>query len=100
MGGWGGPLPDDVRCLPHVAGGGYVHFPPAPDVTEGGENSMVVYVTPETVPEQTLALCLRITELGYGLDGPHQVATLVVGLEAKTGQYGSMPGNTPCTKVR
>ena len=99
MGGWAGPLPEEIRCLPYVAHGSYSHQPPAPDVYEGGTNSVMVTVVPETLPEQTLALCQRITELGYGLDGPRQISFLSVGNGSETGNYVSMPGMGPCTKI-
>ncbi|MFF2628347.1 hypothetical protein ACFVUN_21570 [Kitasatospora griseola] len=100
LGGWVAPLPDEIRCLPHIDHGAYSHTPPAADVQEGGQNAVTVTVTPDTTPDQTLALCLRITELGYGLDGPHQVAFLSVGNGEETGHYTSMPGQAPCLKIR
>ncbi|MFI9788379.1 hypothetical protein ACIHEI_33445 [Kitasatospora sp. NPDC051984] len=97
MGGWEGPLPDEIRCLPHIEHGTYSHIPPAADVYEGGTNAVSVTVTSDTTRDQALAVCLRITELGYGLGGPHQVSMLQV--SGANGHYMSIPGQEPCYKV-
>ncbi|MFJ5925858.1 hypothetical protein ACIQF6_24940 [Kitasatospora sp. NPDC092948] len=100
MGGWAGPLPEEIRCLPHVDHGTYSHHPPEANVQEGGENAVSVNVTPDTTRDQTLALCLRITELGYGLGGPDNITFLTVGNGEATGRYASLPGWAPCFMVR
>ncbi|MFD7642690.1 hypothetical protein ACFV4P_18740 [Kitasatospora sp. NPDC059795] len=97
MGGWATSLPDEIRCLPYVDHGDYSHNPPGAAVASDA-NAVTVVVVPGTTRQQTLALCHRITDLGYGLDGPHQVALLSVG--GGTGHYMSMPGQAPCFEVR
>ncbi|MEU3496587.1 hypothetical protein ABZ747_24240 [Kitasatospora cineracea] len=96
LGGWRKSLPDEVRCLPHVSSGYYMRQPSGSDEVEGEGNVVMVTVEPGTAREQTLALCRRITELGYGIDGPNGVVFLSVGNGEETGSYFSMPGQETC----
>ncbi|MEV7214693.1 hypothetical protein AB0O31_16570 [Kitasatospora cineracea] len=96
LGGWRKPLPDEIRCLPHVASGYYMRQPSGSDEVAGEGNVVMVSVELDTAREQTLALCRRITELGYGTDGPNEVVFLSVGDGEKTGSYTSLPGHKPC----
>ncbi|MFD7732008.1 hypothetical protein ACFV6F_16675 [Kitasatospora phosalacinea] len=74
--------------------------PSGAEDVEGEGNVVMVDVELDTVREQTLALCRRITELGYGPDGPNEVVFLSVGNGEQTGSYVSMPGLDPCTMRR
>ncbi|MFB7945885.1 hypothetical protein ACFC6L_13295 [Kitasatospora phosalacinea] len=100
LGGWRKSLPDEIRCLPHIASGYYMRQPSGSDDVEGEGNVVMVDVELDTVREQTLALCRRITELGYGPDGPNEVVFLSVGNGEQTGSYVSMPGLEPCSMRR
>ncbi|MFJ5925857.1 hypothetical protein ACIQF6_24935 [Kitasatospora sp. NPDC092948] len=85
-GDWRGPLPDEIRCLPHIAEGTYSYLASGP--TPGGWKALEVHVTEDTTPEQARALCLRITDLGWGSGGSHDVTLLTVD---GSGHYQSEP---------
>ncbi|OKJ08144.1 hypothetical protein [Kitasatospora sp. CB01950] len=90
-GNWKGPLPDEIRCLPHIADGSLSYLASGP--TPGGWKALEVHVTPDTDPEQTRALCHRITELGWGYGGSHDITLLLV---SGAGHYQSEPGLPAC----
>ncbi|MFD9129940.1 hypothetical protein [Kitasatospora sp. NPDC059571] len=97
---WGGTsegLPADVRCLPHVADGYLVDAPPAADGTGIEGRSLMVHPTDDTTREQALALCRRLTELGYGPGGSHGISVLA--LEGGPGRYMSMPNRPACEQL-
>lgn len=100
MGGSSEGLPEDVRCLPHVADGDVLDAPPA--AAEGTPlegRSMTVHVTGETTGAEALALCRKLTAMGYVAGGAHDLSFLAVG-GADAGQYTSMRGGQPCEKIR
>ncbi|MFJ4679635.1 hypothetical protein [Kitasatospora sp. NPDC088783] len=96
LGGWSTSLPEEIRCLPHVADGSYLRQPSGSDDVPGEGNAVMIDVEPGTTRAQTLALCRRVTALGYGLDGPNEVVFLQVGGGEETGSYVSMPDQEPC----
>ncbi|MFJ4679231.1 hypothetical protein [Kitasatospora sp. NPDC088783] len=88
---WTGPLPEEIRCLPHVAEGSLTFMANGP--TPGGWKALDVHVTPDTDPAQTRALCHRITELGWGSGGPQDITLLMV---SGAGHFQSVPGQPVC----
>jgi hypothetical protein len=77
-------LPDEIRCLPSVAFGELVA---ATGDTALPRRSLTVGVADGTTREQTLALCKRITGLGYGPGGTHKIDMLTVGGGLTAGTY-------------
>lgn len=59
---------------------------------------MTVYTTEDTTPEQAHALCLKITEIGYGTGGQRQVSLLSVG--GGDILYMSRSNGPACAKMR
>ncbi|WP_282205309.1 hypothetical protein [Kitasatospora fiedleri] len=96
LGGWSTSLPEEIRCLPHVADGSYLRRPSGSDDVPGQGNAVTIDVEPGTARAQALDLCRRVTALGYGLDGPNGVVLLQVRGDEETGSYVSMPGQEPC----
>ncbi|MFD8479944.1 hypothetical protein [Kitasatospora sp. NPDC059673] len=92
-GSWSGPLPDEIRCLPHVLGGIYSYLPTDLSSTRPGATTLTVDVTDGTTRDQTRALCLRITALGYTPGGEHHIDVLTVRGPAT---YRSLPGLPAC----
>ncbi|KIQ61602.1 hypothetical protein TR51_19915 [Kitasatospora griseola] len=91
-GSWRGPLPAEIRCLPHVADGTLAHMA-GEMVVDGKEwNAVEVRVADGTTPDQARALCHRLTDLGYGLGGSHDITLLAV---SGAGHYVSEPGGDP-----
>ncbi|GLW72744.1 hypothetical protein Kpho02_50430 [Kitasatospora phosalacinea] len=90
-GNWKGPLPEEVRCLPHIAEGSLSFMADGP--TPDGWKALDVRVTPDTDPEQARALCHRITELGWGTGGSHGVTLLAV---SGAGHFTSTPDLPVC----
>ncbi|MEW1914337.1 hypothetical protein AB0442_39050 [Kitasatospora sp. NPDC085895] len=78
-------LPDDVRCLPSVAHGDLISTDK--DTTGQPLRSLMVSVVEGTTREQTLALCKRITGLGYSPGGTHKIDMLSVGGDLTAGTY-------------
>lgn len=99
MGGSTTGLPDDVRCLPHVLDGEMLAPPPEAAGAVGGGQALTIHVTEDTTPEDALALCRRLTDLGYGTGGSHGVSALNVG-GFDAGHYMSMPNRRPCMQIR
>ncbi|WP_405018623.1 hypothetical protein OHV05_18115 [Kitasatospora sp. NBC_00070] len=100
LGGSTEGLPEDVRCLPHVADGDLLVAPPLADGTVVEGRSMTVHVTEGTTRAESLALCRRLTDLGYGTGGRHGLSILGVGGAEEAGQYVSMPNRPPCEQIR
>ncbi|MFF0392270.1 hypothetical protein ACFYS8_26785 [Kitasatospora sp. NPDC004615] len=93
MGGWEGPLPDEIRCLPHVADGTYSSIPAEVSSTGRASHAVTIHVADDTTRDQAKAVCQRITELGYGPGGSHDISLLAV---SGAGSYTSMPGRPAC----
>ncbi|WP_033213706.1 hypothetical protein [Kitasatospora phosalacinea] len=88
---WQGPLPEEIRCLPHVAEGSLSFMASGP--TPGGWKALDVRVTPDTDPDQARALCHRITEIGWGSGGSHGITLLLV---SGAGHFTSTPDLPVC----
>ncbi|RAJ40449.1 hypothetical protein K353_03341 [Kitasatospora sp. SolWspMP-SS2h] len=100
LGGWSTSLPQEIRCLPHVADGSYLRQPSGSDDVPGQGNAVTIDVEPGTARAQALDLCRRVTALGYGPDGPNGVVLLQLRGDEETGSYISMPGQEPCLPRR
>ncbi|MFJ9523485.1 hypothetical protein ACIRPK_35295 [Kitasatospora sp. NPDC101801] len=87
-----------MRCIPHVLDGNVLNASALADGTLIEGRSMTVYTTEDTTPEQAHALCLKITDIGYGTGGQHQVSLLSVGNGYIL--YMSLPGGQACAKMR
>ncbi|MFD8479943.1 hypothetical protein [Kitasatospora sp. NPDC059673] len=68
-------------------------MPAETSVTGRASYTVQVHVADDTTRDQARALCRRITELGYGPGGSHNIDLLTV---SGSGSYTSTPGGPAC----
>ncbi|WP_431679687.1 hypothetical protein [Kitasatospora sp. KL5] len=73
--------------------------PPDAEAAPVEGRTMTVRVTEGTTRDEALALCRRLTELGYGTGGSHGMSILAVG-GFDAGRYTSMPNRPPCEQIQ
>ncbi|WP_457034123.1 hypothetical protein [Kitasatospora sp. P5_F3] len=87
-----------MRCLPHVADGNLLNAPPDADGTLVQGRSLTVNITEDTTPDEAHALCVKLTDIGYGTGGQHQISMLSV--SGGPIMYMSLPDQPACAKMR
>ncbi|MFE2916517.1 hypothetical protein ACFXI0_34815 [Kitasatospora indigofera] len=94
------PIPAEVEALPGVGHGLVESALTLYGFPEGqGLSGRILQLStkPELDAKATLALCQKLTEMGYGPGGTHGFVQLAVSGSARIGTYVSWPSRPACT---